>query len=76
MKPKKCKLAQTEVCYLGHVVSAKGICTDPNKLKAVLEYPIPTNVKTLCSFLDLASYCRKFTSQFSQIASPLHALTK
>jgi len=57
-------------------VSAEGVRTDPNKLKAVLEYPVPTNVKALRSFLGLASYCRKFILHFSHIATPLHALTK
>ena len=76
LKPKKRKLAQTKVYYPGYVVSAKGVHIDQNKLKAMLEYPVPTNVKTLSSFLGLASYYRKFIPHFSQIASPLHALTK
>ena len=45
LKPKKCKFAQLEVCYLGHVVSAVRVCTDPAKLQTVLEFPVNTNVK-------------------------------
>ena len=35
LKPSKCVLFQSEVCYLGHVVSAQGVATDPSKIKAV-----------------------------------------
>ena len=76
LKPKKCKFVQTEVCYLGHVVSAEGVRTDPSKLQAILEFPVPDNVKALRSFLGLASYYRRFIPQFSKIAGPLFNLTK
>ena len=67
---------QVEVCYLGHVVSAEGVRTDPSKLQAILEFPVPHDVKTLRSFLGLASYYRRFIPQFSKIAGPLFDLTK
>ena len=76
LKPKKCQFAQLEVTYLGHVVSAQGIRTDPKKLEAVQKFPVPAEVKSLRSFLGLASYYRKFIPIFSKIAGPLHALTK
>ena len=48
LKPKKCcDFAQPSVEYLGHVVSAVGIRTDPQKLQAVNEYPTPTHQKSL-----------------------------
>ena len=75
LKPKKGKFVQTEVCYLGHVVSAEGVRTDPSKLQAILEFPVPNNVKALRSFLGLVSYYRRFIPQFSKIAGPLFNLT-
>lgn len=44
LKLPKCHFAQAEVDYLGHVVSAGGVKTDPRKAKAVTEYPVPSNM--------------------------------
>ena len=76
LKPTKCKFAQREVVYLGYVVSGAGISPDAEKVKAVQAFPTPLDLKSLRSFLGLASYYRRFIPQFSAIASPLHALTK
>ena len=76
LKPKKCRFAQEEVEYLGHVVSADGVRTDPKKVDAVRNFPTPVDVKALQSFVGLASYYRRFVPGFSKIAGPLHALTK
>ena len=76
LKPKKCRFALKEVEYLGHVVSAKGVQTNPKKVTAVEQFPTPHDVKTLRSFLGLASYYRKFVPHFAKVAGPLHALTK
>ena len=76
LQPKKCHIAHEEVEYLGHVVSVEGVRTDPKKLRAVQQYPTPTDVKTLCSFLGLASYYRRFMPNFAKIAGQLHVLTK
>ena len=76
MKPSKCHFAQETVQYLGHIVSATGVSTDPKKLQAVVEFPTPCDVKSLRSFLGLASYYRRFIPNFSKEAGPLYALTK
>ena len=76
LKPKKCRFARQEIEFLGHVVSAKGIATDPRKLEAVIDFPTPVDVKTLRSFLGLASYYRRFIPNFSKVAGALHTLTK
>ena len=76
LKPSKCHLARKQVKFLGHIVSAAGVQTDRNKLKAVARYPVPTDVKTLRLLLGLASYYRWFVLRFAAVASPMHALTK
>ena len=74
-KPKKCKFAQKSAVYLGHVIT-DGIETDPEKVEAIRSYPVPTDIKSLCSFLGLAFYHHTFVPGFSKVAGPLHALTK
>lgn len=60
---------------LGHVVDPTGLHTDPNKITAILQLPVPQNRKELLSFLGLFNYYRKFVPRFADIARPLHALT-
>ena len=60
LKPSKCFLFQETVKYLGHVVSERGIATDPDKVRAIKNWPTPTSVKDVRSFVGLASYYRRF----------------
>jgi len=64
------------VCYLGHIFSADGIQSDPNKVHAVQAWPTPTDVTTLRQFLGLASYYRRYIHKFADVAAPLHSLTQ
>lgn len=60
VKLSKCSLAKKQLCYLGHVVSAQGVATDPSKIASIQSWPTPTNVKELRSFLGMAGYYRRF----------------
>ena len=75
LKPRKCQLFKKEVEYLGHIVSASGIKTDPKKIQAVRDWPEPNNVTELRSFIGLCSYYRRVILGFADIAKPLHRLT-
>ena len=75
LKPSKCKLLRERVSFLGHVVSKEGISTDPEKVKQILEWPVPKNLTEVRGFLGLAGYYRRFAEGFSAVAAPLHALT-
>ena len=55
LKPAKCQFLKKRVTFLGHVMSCKGIETDPEKTRAVDEWPTPENLTELQSFLGLAS---------------------
>ena len=49
---------------------------DPTKLSGIAEWPIPTKVKDIRSFLGFANYYRRFIGDHSNIAQPLINLTK
>jgi len=76
LKPSKCKLFQRRVVFLGHVVSKQGIECDPEKVKAVETWPRPRSITDARAFCGLASYYRSFIRGFSELARPLHELTR
>ena len=75
VKVSKSKLLREEVHYLGHVVSASGVKTDPEKIKAIQDWQTPDHLKTLRSFLGLCGYYRRFIDDYSTIADALYQLT-
>jgi hypothetical protein len=76
LKQSKCTLAQPSISYLGHIVSSIGVGPDPEKIKAMVEWPAPKNLKQLRGFLGLTGFYRKFVSQYARIAAPLTNLLK
>ena len=75
LNPKKCSFVKQRIEYLGHVVTPEGIFPDPGKVEVVKNFPTPASLRELKSFLGLANYHRHFIKGFSEIASPLNALT-
>jgi transposase InsO family protein len=72
----KCEFFRKEVCYLGHVISDKGVSPNPETVNSVVNFPTPKNVKQIQSFLGLTGYYRRFVPHYSDISSPLTRLTK
>lgn len=68
---KKCVFGQTQVAYVGHIVSGKGVAMDPDKVAAIQAWSIPSNLKELRGFLGLTGYYRWFIQHYAQLASPL-----
>ncbi|KAK7915695.1 hypothetical protein WMY93_011456 [Mugilogobius chulae] len=76
LSPEKCRFFQSSVRYLGHIVSEKGVETDPEKIQTIKTWPIPNTLKQLRSFLGFAGYYRRFIKDYSIIAKPLNNLTR
>lgn len=74
LKPSKCVFLQQKIKYLGHVVSAQGIAPDESKVEAVRNWPVPTTVTELKSFLGFIGYYRRFIPNFALTARCLHDL--
>jgi len=76
LRGEKCSVCREEVKYLGHVFSGEGVRPDPDKLRAIAEWPRPRCAKDILRFLGLAGYYRRFIRDFAKIATPLHVLTR
>ena len=74
IKPKKSFFFQKSVTFLGHILSAKGISPNLEKVDKIKTRPTPSNPKEVHSFTGLASYYRRFIPNFAKLARPLHAL--
>ena len=76
IKASKCHWSVNKILFLGHVFQPEGVSSDPKKLEIVRNYPRPTTVKGVKSFLGLSGYYRKMVRGFAQIASPLRQLLR
>ena len=71
---KKCNIAQDEVEYLGHLVSATGVRMIPSYVQKVLDWPLPTTGKELRSFLGFTGYYRVFIREYSDLTYEMNKL--
>ncbi|PKA63977.1 putative mitochondrial protein [Apostasia shenzhenica] len=72
----KCAFWLQQVVFLRHIINSSSIAVDPSKIEAITDWPKPTTVIEVRSFLGLAGYYRRFVEGFSKIALPLTQLTK
>ena len=68
---KKCSFAQTQIDYLGRIVSAASVVADPSKVEAMLQWPTPRSLRELCEFLGLIGYYCRFVEGYGSIAAAL-----
>ena len=74
LKCSKCTFMMSSVEYLGHQISAKGIQPTEDKVRAIKDAPVPTDVTQLRSFVGLVNYYGKFLPNLSSVLAPLYTL--
>lgn len=72
----KCEFLRKEVLYLGHTITKNGLMPNNDKIKAVLNFPIPRTSTEIKSFLGLVGYYRKFIKDFAKLTQPLTSSLK
>lgn len=76
LKWSKCHFGLSSIKYLGFVLSGDGMSPDPEKTRAIAEFPVPHNVRMLRGFLGLLGYYRSFVDDFANLSGPLFALLR
>ena len=66
----------TQVQYLGYIIDERGVHVDPAKIQVIQDWPAPTTITQLRSFLGLANFYRRFVLGFSHITWSLSQITK
>ncbi|XP_058766610.1 uncharacterized protein LOC131640216 [Vicia villosa] len=72
----KCVFAVDKVHYLGHVISAGNVAADPEKIQAILDWPVPRSLTALRGFLGLTGFYRRFVRHYATLAAPLTDLLR
>lgn len=76
LQPDKCEFMRKEVAYLGHIITRNGLAPNPDKIRAISNYPRPENQKQIKQFLGLIGHYRRFIKDFSKFARPLNLLLR
>ena len=72
--PSKCLFGQSKCVFLGHEISAQGIGPPPDRVKAIADYPTPTNLKAVRRLWGLLNWFRKYIPNLSVIGKPITKL--
>jgi len=72
----KVTIAATEIQYLGHLLSSRGISVLPDRVAVIRSYPRPHNLRALRRFLGMVGFYARFIPEFSKCAAALHALKR
>jgi hypothetical protein len=75
-KLRKCSFYQSQIHYLGHIISEEGIVLYHEKIRATKGWLVPKNVLEVISFMGLVGYYRIFIEGFSKISHPISSFQK
>ena len=72
----KCEFLKEEILFLGHLISAKGLRMDPDKVKVILDWPDLTSAEEVLSFLGLVNFYHRYLDHLADFACPMSDLLK
>lgn len=72
----KCRFFETSIEYLGRIISHEGVKPSPRKVSALVNSPVPSNVRQVRQFMGLASYFRRFIPEFASRTASITKLVK
>lgn len=75
LKPQKCEFEREEIEYLGVIIGHNSMRMDPVKIRGIMEWPEPKNLKQTQAFLGFTNFYRRFVRGYSEVAKPLTRLT-
>ena len=71
LRLKKCEFHVQETDFLGHRITQEGIQTEQNKVLAIQEWPVPTNLRELQQFVGMINYYRQYINNYANGMAPL-----
>jgi hypothetical protein len=74
LNPDEVTLGATEIKYLGHLLSSRGIRILPDRIAIIQRYPRPANLRALRRFIGIVSFYARFIPDYSHKAAVLHGL--
>ena len=72
----KLRLRLKEVAFMGHRLTAQGVCPDPAKVKVIMDMPRPEDKKGVERLLGCITYLSRFLPKLAEVVSPLRKLTE
>jgi hypothetical protein len=76
VKLSKCKFCATEMPCLGDFIGRDGVRRDPDKIRAIRDWPIPRTKRDLQSFIGTCGYVLKYFKDFADLTAPLTEATR
>lgn len=67
----KSKFLMKSIRYLGHIVGGGHLQADPDRVKAISDFPVPKTIRQIRSFMGMAGWYQRYISNFSSIAAPI-----
>ena len=67
----KCIFGADEIPFLGWFIGKQGLRSDPAKVMAIVDWPVPNNQKDIRRWRGLANYLHKYSENYADMARPL-----